>query len=141
MRKARIIIFDDDLLILGLLADFFSDMNFEVQCFAQPLLCFSSESTKSCLTPCADIIIIDYRMPERNGLELLHHQKQRECPINIKNKAIMSGDMSEECLAETMEVAGVFFRKPFHFNELTVWMKDCLNRLDLSWHLDDYKTM
>jgi DNA-binding response OmpR family regulator len=68
MRKARIIIFDDDPVILDMLGYYFSVKGFEVQSFAEPILCHPSESASSCLTPCSDIIITDFRMPQRPDL-------------------------------------------------------------------------
>ena len=134
MRKPRIIIFDDDTFILELLNTHFSRMNFEVQCFNQPFLCPPCENTK----PCADIIITDFQMPRINGLELLNHQTQKGCIINIKNKAIVSGVMPEEHIDKLSELAGTFFEKPFSLKELDAWTKECVSRVDLSQPLGNY---
>ena len=140
MRKARIIIFDDDLVILDMLCYYFSVRDFEVQSFAKPVLCHSSESTNSCSTPCADIIITDFRMPQRNGFELLHNQAQLGCPISIDNKAIVSGYLPSEHLLKTYEVAGMFFEKPFSLTELRAWTKKCVARVDLTRPLASYNS-
>jgi len=138
MRKARIIIFDDDPVILDMLDYYFSVRDFEVQSFSEPVLCHTSESTNSCLTPCADIIITDFRMPQRNGFDLLHYQAQRGCNISIWNKAIVSGALPSEHLLKTYEVAGMFFEKPFSLTELRAWTKECMARVDLTRPLSSY---
>ena len=134
MRKPRIIIFDDDTMILELLNDYFSRMNFEVQCFSQPILCPPCENTN----PCADIIITDFQMPRINGFELLNHQNQQGCTINIKNKAIVSGVLPEEHKDKVSELAGAFFEKPFALQEIAAWTKECIRRVNLSQPLCNY---
>ena len=134
MRKPRIIIFDDDTMILELLNDYFSLMTFEVQCFNQPILCSPCENTN----PCADIIITDFQMPRINGFELLNHQNQQGCTINIKNKAIVSGVLPEEHIDKVSELAGTFFEKPFSLQEIAAWTKECIRRVNLSQPLCNY---
>jgi DNA-binding NtrC family response regulator len=135
MRKPRMIIFDDDTIILELLNNHFSRMNFEVQCFSEPILCRRPcENT----TPCADIIITDFKMPRINGFELLNHQAQQGCTINIKNKAIVSGALPEEHIDKVSELAGTLFGKPFSLKELDAWTKECVSRIDLSQPLGNY---
>jgi len=134
MRKPRMIIFDDDTMILEVLNNHFSRMNFELQCFSQPILCPHCENT----TPCADIIITDFLMPRINGFELLNHQAQQGCTINIKNKAIVSGVLPEEHIDKLSELAGKFFGKPFSLKELDAWAKECVSRVDLSQPLGNY---
>jgi DNA-binding NtrC family response regulator len=138
MRKARIVIFDDDPLILEILGNYFSSMNLEVQSFPEPFSCGPSQTNSSCSTPCADIIITDFRMPRRNGIELLHNQKKLGCTISVWNKAILSGNMPEEYLPDAYEVAGRFFDKPFSLEELGLWARECISRVDLTLPLSGY---
>ncbi len=132
VRKPRIIIFDDDTMVLDILNDYFSLMSFEVQSFNQVILCPVCENTNSCVNPCADIIITDFEMPRVNGIELLRHQAQRKCPINIKNKAIMSGVLPDKYIDKMEGLADNFFKKPFSLSEVAAWSRVCLSRVDLS---------
>lgn len=132
MRKPRIVIFDDDSMILGVLSDYFSLLDFEVQSFNQVILCPVCEKTNSCLNQCADIVITDFEMPRINGVELLNHQAQRRCPIDIRNKAIMSGVLPDKYLDKMQGLADTFFKKPFSLAEIAAWSKECLSRVDLS---------
>ena len=134
MRKPRIIIFDDDTLILDMLHNYLFRMNFEVQAFSEPILCPPCENTN----PCADIIITDFLMPRINGIELLNHQARQGCTINIKNKAIVSGALPEKHIDNISELAGIFFPKPFCLRDLNAWTKECISRIDLSQPLGKY---
>jgi DNA-binding response OmpR family regulator len=131
-------IFDDDTRILEILDIYFSMRNFEVQSFSEPILCSVSKDSNYCLNPCADIIIIDFQMPRINGIELLNHQAQRRCPINIKNKAIMSGTLPDEYIDKMKGLADTFFQKPVHMQKLYAWTKECVSRNDLSQPLGSY---
>ncbi len=115
VRKPRIIVFDDDTVFLKALERYFSMKNYEVRCFNQPILCTPCEN--SCINICADIIIADFDMRLINGIELLNRQLQKGCPIDIKNKAIMSGVLSNV-------EAYTFFRKPFPASEIDDWIKE-----------------
>jgi CheY-like chemotaxis protein len=113
-------------------------MDFEVRSFVEPVSCCSSESIGSCSIPCADIVITDFRMPQQNGIELLSWQRQCGCTINVRNIAIVSGNMPEDCLPYAYEVAGMFFNKPFSLEELGAWAMECISRTDLTLPLSSY---
>lgn len=131
-------IFDDDLFILEILGNYFSGKDFEVQSFAEPVSCCTSESGGGCSIPCADIVITDFRMPELNGIELLYCQRQCGCTISVENIAIVTGNMPEEYLPDAYGVAGKFFNKPFSLEKIGAWAKECLSRIDLSLPLSNY---
>ena len=139
MRKPRVIVFDDDPQILDLLGGIFSSMQFEVVTYAEPLLCSPCEQGGDCAMPCADLVITDFKMPVRNGIELLSCQKRRGCAIDLMNKAVTSGDMSPENLVSSRSVAGIFFQKPFSLTTIRAWTEECLSRVDLSRPLRGYK--
>ncbi len=138
MRNPRIMIFDDDTKILELLYIYFSMRNFEVKSFSEPIFCSLSSNSNGCLNPCADIVIIDFHMPKINGVELLNYQTQRSCPINIKNKAIMSGVLPDEYADKIRGLADIVFQKPFNMQQLYEWTKKCISRNDLSQPLGNY---
>jgi len=135
IRKRRVIIYDDDVNVLNLLKDFFSNRGYEVLAFDSLAVCtIYGKNLDSCANskPCADIIITDYQMPKMTGLELLHKQAQRECKVDIRNKALMSGNLDEENQKKVKGLGHAFFSKPFKFPEFTAWVEDCETRIDLS---------
>jgi CheY-like chemotaxis protein len=99
MRKPRVIIIDDDTPILKLLKTFLSRRNYEVITCNNPAACQVYENhTGSCNKQnlCSDILITDFKMPRMSGIELLHKQFIRDCKLDKKNKAVISGQIDNE---------------------------------------------
>jgi len=87
MRKLRINIFDDDAGNLKLLKVLMSQRDYDILTFDRPVVCpiDSSKSDKCNIgKPCADIIMTDYQMPEMTGIEMLLHQAQKGCKVDIR---------------------------------------------------------
>jgi DNA-binding response OmpR family regulator len=135
LRKLRVNIFDDDVSILKLLKGIMSMRDYEILTFERPVVCpiYGTKSNKcDTLNPCADIIITDYQMPQMSGLEMLLHQAQRGCKVDIRNKLVMSSDLDNKGQKMLEELGCTFFSKPFKSNELLAWLDGCEKRIDLS---------
>ena len=134
MRKRRAIVFDDDIVITGLLKKFFILRDYDVVTYHEPLICPIYLSKTECDTtgPCADIMIVDYSMPVMNGIELLKVQQTRKCGLKAKNKALITGyaDVLDRSAIE--ELGCAFFEKPLNFSRLAAWFDECERRMDLS---------
>jgi DNA-binding NtrC family response regulator len=135
MRKKRALIFDDDVFILKLLKQVLLRMDYEVFTYNEPTVCpIYEKNAEHCnqKAPCADILITDFEMPKMNGIELLRHQSKRGCPLNLRNKTVISGNDSIGN-DETIKQLGVsFFRKPINIGELRKWAEECEQHIDLS---------
>jgi len=133
LRKRRIIVFDDEELIVKLLEEYLSSIGYEVFAYTTPVICpVYGENAEVCIRPCADVIITDQKMPRMSGLELLQEQNGRGCRLPIKNKALISGFIDDERQRLVKEVGCAFFQKPFYFTELQAWLADCETRMDLT---------
>ena len=135
MRRMRIMIFDDEELILALFKDFFPPTDYEVLTFSDPVVCpLHDHRSDSCpaLSPCADVVMTDYRMPGMNGLELLEKQVRMGCALPIQNKAMMSGHCDDALQNEIRGKGYVFFQKPVRFSQIRQWLLECKERTDLS---------
>jgi DNA-binding NtrC family response regulator len=135
MRKIRIIIIDDDVVMLKWLSRWLSKKGYEVLTFNEPQICpLDKKITGNCNeeNPCADIITTDYQMPELNGVELLQKQSQRDCKLTIRNKAIISGSMDDKNKKLFKGLGCSLFKKPVKLSELSDWLKECEERIDLS---------
>ena len=135
MRKLKVIIFDDEVMILHMLNRWFSQKGYEVLTFNEPAVCpIYEKKTVNCSkeNKCADIIITDFKMPRMNGIELLQHQSQRGCTLDIKNKAVMSAYMSDKNKMVIKNIGCSFFEKPLELSLLSDWTNECEKRTDLS---------
>jgi CheY-like chemotaxis protein len=135
MRKLKVIIFDDEATVLNLLKRWLSKKGCEVITFDEPTVCpILEKNTKDCLkeNQCADIIITDFKMPRMNGIELLQHQSQKGCWIDISHKAIITAYMDDEIKRAIEKLGCAFFEKPFQLSEISDWVSDCEKRIDLS---------
>jgi hypothetical protein len=63
---------------------------------------------------------------------LLLKQAQRGCRVDVRNKAVMSGNLDEENQKKIKGLGHAFFSKPFKFPEFIAWIEDCETRIDLS---------
>jgi len=134
MRKPRAIIFDDEPVVLDVFKLFFEARGYEVMTFREPVTCAVYGDHEDCPrpSPCADIIITDFRMPKMNGVELLLAQARHGCKLTTKNKALISGYIGDDHRSMIDELGAVFFPKPVDFDELMAWVDSCEPRMDLS---------
>ncbi len=134
MRKRRAIVFDDDIVVTGLLKKFLTLRDYDVLTFLEPRICPIYEDSTECGTnhACADIMIVDFSMPGMNGVEMLKAQSARKCKLSPRNKALMTGysDAFDRGAIEALGCA--FFEKPLDFNKLAAWFDECELRTDLS---------
>ncbi|MGE5173587.1 MAG: hypothetical protein ACM3MD_07140 [Betaproteobacteria bacterium] len=134
MRKRRAIVFDNDIVVTGLLRTFLSLRGYDVLTFREPMICPIHENNPECGTDhaCADIMIVDFSMTGMNGIEMLKAQSARRCKLTSRNKALMAG-YSDALDQRTVEDLGyAFFEKPINFNNLAAWFDECEQRMDLS---------
>src|SRR3990172_12580716 len=133
MRKRRIILYDDDLVILNILKMFFELKDYEVIACSEPARCPVYNDNKECdkRHPCCDLMITDYLMPRMSGIELLRAQARMGCRLTPKNKLIMSGCQDDEVMTAVEELGCSFMKKPFSFADLEVWIQKCEERMDL----------
>jgi CheY-like chemotaxis protein len=134
MRKRRVIIFDDEPVVLNVLHTFFDSWGYDVITFPEPLVCPIYHSDSSCANkaPCCDIMLSDFRMPGMNGIDLLRLQARKGCRLTIRNKALVSGYMDEGVIREVGELGAAYFKKPVFFDDLHRWVNECEGRMDLS---------
>ena len=104
--------------------------------FTEPIVCPHAEDGGRCLNPCADMIITDFLMPRINGIELLERQTRQGCTVDVKNKAVVSGELPERYRDKMKGLADAFFQKPFRMQDIKAWTTECLSRIDLSRPLE-----
>jgi CheY-like chemotaxis protein len=137
MRKRRVIIFDDEPVVLLVLKDFFETRGYEVLALREPVICAVYGDSAGCSNkaPCGDIILTDYTMPRMTGIELLQAQARNGCKLTPKNKALLTGYMDNRKMKDIGDLGVAFFEKPVLFDELDRWVDECELRMDLSLRL------
>ncbi len=133
MRKPRIMIFDDNTMLLELLESYFDKLGYEVFLHESPVVCLVNGAAGSCKSPasCADLMLSDFRCLI-TGMELFQFQEQRGCKIDRNMKALMSGHSDRALLKQCNDSGYRFFKKPFSFSELDSWLSECEKNFNLS---------
>ena len=135
MRKRRVVIYDDSLVILNVLRKYFAERGYDVVTFEAPEGCpIDERDAVTCenLPACADIVISDFMMPVKNGAELFETQSLRGCRVPVKNKAIMSAFCDDSRIHAMQEAGYRVFAKPFNFTSLSQWLDEREQDMDLS---------
>jgi len=127
-RPIKVVVYEDDPHLALMLEKMIQSFGYAISVYPDPSGCpvyNSPHDTCPKNTPCADIMIVNYRIPLLNGVELLEQQRQRGCKIHIENKAIMSTSVNSE-QKKAIEALGChFFSKPFRREELKTWLDTC----------------
>lgn len=120
----KVLILDDEPLLLSLLTRTFRLWGHEVMAYAHPVLCpvFTS---KFCpcqpIVSCPDLILTDFDMPHVNGVVFLETLRNKGC--RCPHFAMMSGNaISDAMLARAEKLGAKFFTKPFPRAEIKDWV-------------------
>jgi len=138
MRRPRVMLYDDDQIVLDMLKLFFTRRGYEVFDYVEPVVCpLKKDHTTSCenFEPCVDVIISDYQMPKMTGIELLQNQSKKGCKVDTRMQVIMSGYSDEKIITQCNDLGYSFFQKPFTFSKLSTWLSEHEKLYDLSQQL------
>jgi DNA-binding NtrC family response regulator len=86
------------------------------------------EALKFAETECPDLALLDYRMPEMDGVELfgaMHDSLGERCPMVLFVSATPAEDFQDQLGMPGLKPFG-FVRKPFHLDDLTKMVYDAL---------------
>lgn len=131
-KKLRVIVFEDDVTMSALFKKVLQGYGCDVQTFLDPTACpvyRNPECACPMQTPCADVVITDFNMPNMNGIELLRLQRNRGCKALDANKALMSAITTPQQQREIETLGCHFFRKPFRLSEVKQWLNECAERV------------
>ena len=120
--RLRVLIFEDKPSIRKILWMLGDRRGYEVLTFSDPALCpFHGKPPYPCprSTVCADLLLVDLRMPEVPGLDFVEALVARGCPA--PQIALMPGAWAPAEHARAVRLGCRLFRKPFAIAELLAW--------------------
>lgn len=108
-RARRLVVVDDDPILLEALAELFVDEGYEVEPYLDP----KSALDRLRREPPPELALIDYVMPGMHGVELLETLRREGLDVPV----LLLSALSAPELPEGIRVAGVL-RKPFDLDRL-----------------------
>ncbi len=134
MRRRRALVFEDDVVIMGLLKMFLSMRGYDFYVYREPMICPVYKDNAECNIkyPCADIMLIDFNIPKMSGTELIKIQTARQCKLTPLNRALSTGYFNGHNRADLDQLGCMIFEKPIDFSLLAEWFDQCEQRMDLT---------
>ena len=119
---ARVLVIDDDDIFSEMLSDIVTRQGHNVS------NAFNlKEGLAATLSEPFDVVFLDIRLPDGNGLDLIRHIKKRSISLGI---IIISALISLENRIEGLEIgADNYLTKPFHLAELNAHLKSINRRI------------
>ncbi|HTG00978.1 MAG TPA: hypothetical protein VK654_10390 [Nitrospirota bacterium] len=141
MRKRRAVVFEDDIVIMGLLKMFLGLRGYSILAYDIPMTCPVKADGDSCdmIYPCADIELVDYNLEGMNGVDLIRDQMRRKCKLDSKNRALLVGYFDTVNKTDILSLGCALFEKPLNFTELAKWFDECETRINLSHPLGNIR--
>jgi DNA-binding NtrC family response regulator len=138
--KIRVLIFDDEDSVRGLLCKIVALKNYETFDYRNPSECFiyADDKCECKQSQCADIIITDVEMPVVNGISFINHLLSKECKAN--NILIVSGCEDYKTLEEVSDKKIKFLKKPFSIHAVLSILDEFEKNIDPSRTLIDFNT-
>lgn len=124
----KIIIIDDEECIRDSLRWYLEDLGHQVLTAAEPLACDIYHGHE-CVQkePCADALIIDYKMPEMNGLEFIELLHDRGCKGMTSNMLLITGNTGDLNLEKVKALNCQYLQKPLSYAMLDGWLSSVMN--------------
>ncbi len=119
MAEQTVYVVDDDEGVCSALGFFFQAVGVEVETFrsAKAFLAQDLERLSGCL-------VLDIRIPDMSGLDLIEHLVQHDCDIPV---IVMTGHGDVETVVRAMKAGVVeFFEKPFDNQQLLTCVRRCM---------------
>lgn len=124
MNKKKILIVDDELLILRIISDILSKEGYEVKTAINYL-----NASKLLDGEKFDVVITDIRMPEKSGIDLLTHVREINSDIPV---ILMTGFATLETAVEAVKQGAFdYLTKPLDFNKLKRIVSQSIERFSL----------
>lgn len=124
MDKKKVLVVDDELLILRIISDILTKEGYEVKTainYQNAIKLIEDESFS--------VVLTDIRMPEKSGIDLLTHIKQINKDISV---VLMTGFASLDTAVEAVKHGAFdYLTKPLDFNKLKRIIQQSIEKFEL----------
>ena len=133
--KLKIMVLEQNQVLRELLRTYFSEHGHDVLTFSDPKVCplYGKRLDEQCFcsneSPCADVVLADFSLPDINALDFLKLQQRRGCKVLDANRAVMSSKMTKVLTKAIEELGCHYIEKPFRLAEIGNWLMDCVARV------------
>jgi CheY-like chemotaxis protein len=131
--KLRAVVIDDNEQVRSVISSIMELRGYEVLSSPEPPACpvyLDSECKCPYEYECMDILITDQRTPRMTGLDFIENQARNGCKAIVKNKAVISGNWTDEELEQAKSLGCQVFNKPFKVEEIAKWLDECEKRIN-----------
>lgn len=131
--RFRTILLEDDHQMRAMLTLFLEVRGHEVLAFDSPAACpafLDDECPCPTEHPCGDLLISDLNMPVMSGLEFIRRQSARGCKGKIRNKLLLTANISKESELQAQELGCAVMHKPFKLANLLAWVAAAEARIE-----------
>jgi DNA-binding response OmpR family regulator len=120
-RPLEILLVEDNKGDIGLITEFFSDSkirtNIHIVEDGEEAIHFVSSKDKFLVSPCPDIIILDWNLPKRDGSEVLKEIKERDDLKNIPVIVLTTSSAEKDIVRAYDLQVNAYIVKPLDFDE------------------------
>jgi len=130
--RPRTIILESDNRQRQLLTVLLESRGHEVHAYAYPVTCpLYMEPACNCpqQSPCVDILITAMEMTAMSGLDFIRLQTEKGCKGLVRNKLLLSAQLTDEQRREAEQLGCAVADKPVRLPELFSWVAECESRL------------
>ena len=128
----RIYIFEEDSSLLDMLMLYLRSKGHQVQGFTEGYKCplyLLDECECPATKPCADAVIVNTRVPDKESIQVLLDQEKKGCKLTSQNKVVMSANLTESLEEYIQDKGFSTIKKPFRLTALNAWLEECAKRL------------
>jgi len=113
LQARRILLVDDEATLLSVVTRWLSDNGYHVQCAAD-----GKEAIAAIEMDCPEIMIVNWKMPNRDGIELCSWVRSQELPREIYILFLTARTAVEDVVEALAAGADDFLSKPVRADEL-----------------------
>jgi len=127
--KAKVFLLDDEDLIVSVLSKALKEEGYDIYAQTEPVDVLNKIKSWD-----PDVVLLDIRMPDRNGIEILKEIKGSEIDTQV---VMLTADDSAETAVTAMKLgAADYLTKPFNTDEVKIVIRNIIEKVSLKEEVD-----